>query len=314
MSVVPCDPTLDRTHEQAAAASECAEWQLWLLMEGKAPRSRDDYLRSAAALLRANMGTAFAEFTPAQVMAHIASYPRGSQRKVRAHMQSWFSWGVLTGHLTRNPLERVPKIKREQQKIVEVFNDAEMAALEGLPVRDGALFTLMFHGGLRKGECIRLRRRDVSIDRGELLVLKGKGSKSRVVPFATDSPIVRAMLDLDFIERVNQEDHLWYTVPGGASVIARDKPVGEGTFHRWYARCLNTAGVVYVPRTADRDGVHNPHVTRHTFVTRALRRGVPLEVVSKWVGHASIATTADIYGHLNVEDTRRYLHLLEVEG
>lgn len=69
-----------------------------------------------------------------------------------------------------------------------------------------------------------------------------------------------------------------------------------------------------MPRSAYNEGIHNPHVTRHTFVTRALRRGVPLEVVSKWVGHASVATTADIYGHLNVEDTRRYLYLLEVEA
>jgi integrase/recombinase XerD len=46
---------------------------------------------------------------------------------------------------------------------------------------------------------------------------------------------------------------------------------------------------------------------RHAYATRALRDGVPIEVVSKLLGHASITTTAAVYGHLTVEDARRAL-------
>jgi integrase len=38
-----------------------------------------------------------------------------------------------------------------------------------------------------------------------------------------------------------------------------------------------------------------------------LRDGVPVETVSKLLGHASITTTLTIYGHLSVEDARRVL-------
>jgi integrase len=38
-----------------------------------------------------------------------------------------------------------------------------------------------------------------------------------------------------------------------------------------------------------------------------LRDGVPIEVVSKILGHASVATTSAIYGHLTAEDARRAL-------
>ena len=38
-----------------------------------------------------------------------------------------------------------------------------------------------------------------------------------------------------------------------------------------------------------------------------LRDGVPVEVVSKLFGHASLASTLSIYGHLSVEDARRAL-------
>ena len=46
------------------------------------------------------------------------------------------------------------------------------------------------------------------------------------------------------------------------------------------------------------------HDLRHTYVSLALQRGVPLMVVSRQLGHASIAITADIYGHLAPDATR----------
>ena len=51
----------------------------------------------------------------------------------------------------------------------------------------------------------------------------------------------------------------------------------------------------------------DPHWYRHTYATRLLRQGTPIEVVSTLLGHSSIMTTMDIYGHLSVEDARRAL-------
>jgi len=39
------------------------------------------------------------------------------------------------------------------------------------------------------------------------------------------------------------------------------------------------------------------HTMRHSLATRLLNRGVPMPVVSQIIGHASIRTTVDIYGH-----------------
>ncbi len=46
---------------------------------------------------------------------------------------------------------------------------------------------------------------------------------------------------------------------------------------------------------------------QHTAATRMLRDGVPIEIVSTLLGHASVTTTLDIYGHLTAEDARRVL-------
>lgn len=62
-----------------------------------------------------------------------------------------------------------------------------------------------------------------------------------------------------------------------------------------------------VLRLRRRTGIDfDPHWLRHTAATR-MRDGVPIEVVSTLLGHASVTTTLDIYGHLTAEDARRVL-------
>ncbi|GGU41082.1 hypothetical protein GCM10010211_00040 [Streptomyces albospinus] len=48
----------------------------------------------------------------------------------------------------------------------------------------------------------------------------------------------------------------------------------------------------------DRTPRYTPHTLRHFFASTALAHGVPLHEVSRWLGHTSIKTTVDIYGHL----------------
>ena len=43
------------------------------------------------------------------------------------------------------------------------------------------------------------------------------------------------------------------------------------------------------------------------MLTTSLRDGVPIEVVSKLLGHADLTTTSSVYGHLTVEDARKAL-------
>lgn len=63
-----------------------------------------------------------------------------------------------------------------------------------------------------------------------------------------------------------------------------------------------------VRRLRRRTGIEfGPHWYRHTAATALLRNSVPIEVVSKLLGHADITTTVNVYGHLTVEDARQAL-------
>jgi integrase len=53
------------------------------------------------------------------------------------------------------------------------------------------------------------------------------------------------------------------------------------------------------------------HDLRHTFASTALAEGVPISEVSRWLGHKSITTTVDLYGHLVPEASGRARNALD---
>ena len=178
-------------------------------------------------------------------------------------------------------------------------------ALESPHLRDRALMTILFDAGLRKAEARHLRGGRCLLAERQIVVVSGKGGKDRVIPMS--ARLTSALADLFLTEGIEAEDFLWYGARGnqyGYKAVSRSRPIGEGTFHRWWERALEEAGVRY----------RNAHVARHTFATRWLKRGGRIETLSKAMGHASIATTVDLYGHLDLSDVARDLALIEAYG
>ena len=65
-------------------------------------------------------------------------------------------------------------------------------------------------------------------------------------------------------------------------------PVRPDWFTRWVNRTARESGVKMI----------GTHGLRHTWATLALKAGVHVKVVSERLGHASVATTMDIYSHV----------------
>ncbi|MBA2633458.1 MAG: tyrosine-type recombinase/integrase, partial [Chloroflexi bacterium] len=286
-------------HLAARAAPDLAAWLERLEDEGKADRTLDDYLRTAAALLREFPDRELRDIDEDSLMRFLRTYPRGSRRVRRAHLNSLFTWASYMGRIDRNPMDRVPRMAAAGQRVPDLFSKDEIGRLCALVAPDGPLMAILLDTGLRKTEARMLERRHVSLERNELTVYRGKGDKDRVIPLTERARY--AVRDLDVLEALAPDDHLWPAQIGHSGHVRRHAPIGNGTFHRWYGRCLDSALVPY----------RNPHTTRHTFATRFLRAGGRLETLRLVMGHASIKTTLDLYGHLDLEDARADLALLE---
>ena len=295
-AVVDFDPTRDTRHRDARAARDMADWLAWLELGGTAARTLSDYEWAAARILRFYPTRAFHEITDQDLLHVMRDFPARSRRTRVAAMRSWFKWGIQTRRLERNPFDLLPTIKVPAQRVIDVFTDEEIGALTDLPEGNGNLLQILFDTGIRRGEARRARRRDVR--RGELRVQKGKGGKGRIVPLFTR---LEERLNRWFErESLRGSDYLWPIRPGGY-YLRRDREMGNTSFQKWWEDCIEAAGVDY----------RNPHVTRHTFATRWLRRGGRLETLSRVMGHASIKTTHDLYAHLDTTDVLRDLHMIE---
>ena len=74
----------------------------------------------------------------------------------------------------------------------------------------------------------------------------------------------------------------------------RGTPIDPDNFSHAFSRLCESAGM----------GHWHPHELRHSGASLMLAQGTPLHVVSEVLGHASIAITKDVYGHLVEGDKR----------
>lgn len=295
------DPTRDKTYRRAKLGRDVVDWLAWLELGGAASRTLDQYERDLARLAKLFPGKELLEITDGDLLQLAKRFKPGERRVRMAAISSFFKWAKQTRRIGDNPVDYLPRIRQKPQRVPDVFTEAEVEALLALDVVDAAPLAVLFDAGLRKAEARALRLRDCLPDIGHVIVRNGKGGRDRVIPM---SARLRTLLaDLELTEGLNRDDHVFYAVRANevARRRIRDRPIGEGTFARWWRRCLDDADVRY----------RKPHTARHTFATTWRQRGLAIDELKILLGHASIATTADIYTHTSVEDVARHMALIE---
>lgn len=139
--------------------------------------------------------------------------------------------------------------------------------------------------GLRCGELWKLRHSEVDFRSGALVLLDTKNDGDRVVPMTSR---VRKIMER--------------RCAGGGQPF----PFSNDWLHHAWVTLRAHLG-----RTNDPTFV--PHTFRHTCALRLVRRGVPLNVVKKWLGHSSIATTM-IYADAVPQDLNAARDLLDAHA
>jgi integrase/recombinase XerD len=276
-----------------------SDWLAYLRLKNRADRTLDDYERTIAALLLWR-DKPVGEYT-LEDLEHFILLTYGAKPGARvrmSHLKGFFDFLYARDRIPKNLGARIEMPKKHGQKVIDVFSSAELSLLYAVD----PLACLLCETGIRKSEARNLERRHVDLGAGDLVVYNGKGSKDRVVPLTTKA--YQVIADMDLTEGMKPEDHLWPTKPGGGTVIMRRDPISNTAMQRWWKEAVARSGVPY----------RNMHVTRHTFATRLIRRGARLENVQLLLGHTSIQTTVNLYAHLDVEDARSDLKLLEIEA
>ena len=249
-------------------------------------RAREDLggtLADASSAAVAELGMRWASLSPATVARRSAAL----RRFFGFLLDEGFRKDDPSPGLPRPAFSRpLPKILSERE-IAHLFQAAEDRAASGEPLalRNLALLELLYGSGLRASEL-------VSLPRGALrpgqpfLILRGKGSKERLVPISS-----RAEAAVERWRETVPASSLWL-FPSGKAHLSRV---------RLYQLVREIAANAGIP--PDRI---SPHVLRHAFATHLLSGGADLRVVQSLLGHADIATT-QIYTHV---DSARLVELV----
>lgn len=191
----------------------------------------------------------------------------------------------------------------ERKLILEYLTPDTGTYLQRLrSLRDQSIALLLFDTGLRVAELCRLEVSDLWFMDGpvQTLVVRpeiAKNHKERTIPLALKVQYqIRAM-----------HESIWKYAPTPAPCYA------------FYARDafkpLTTRQVERIVLHAARKAIGRrvtPHMLRHTFATRIMRRS-PIRVVQTLLGHSSLTST-QIYTHPDADDLRTAIDNMSLEG
>ena len=212
-------------------------------------------------------------------------------------LQEEVAWG--------NPATAVksPRVERKEVEIPEISRVRETLALaeeEGHPLFP--CLHLIAYTGLRRGEALGLRRQDLNMETGVISIVQAvvrtlhqgviiqptkTGASRRSVDLDDDtievlrSHMGRQMLTRMELEGAYEDQGLVFPGPLGKPL----EPIA-----------LNRALQSFARRVGFEDA--KIHHLRHFHASVMLQRGESLLLVSKRLGHRSVATTGDVYGHL----------------
>jgi site-specific recombinase XerD len=172
----------------------------------------------------------------------------------------------------RRPL-RLPDAPRPQEV------DRELEAIEGegpLAVRNRTLVELVYSAGLRSQEAVDLDLADVDFDQ-ELVHVRGKGGKERVVPLGEEASHRLAV----YLREARPE--LARGAENALFLSARGRRLDTSTLRRL---------------------LPHPHRLRHAFATHLLEGGADLRTIQELLGHSSLSTT-QMYSHVDSKRLRK---------
>jgi site-specific recombinase XerD len=172
----------------------------------------------------------------------------------------------------RRPL-RLPDAPRPQEV------ERELEAIEGegpLAVRNRTLVELVYSAGLRSQEAVDLDLADVDFDQ-ELVHVRGKGGKERVVPLGEEASHRLAV----YLREARPE--LARGAENALFLSARGRRLDTSTLRRL---------------------LPHPHRLRHAFATHLLEGGADLRTIQELLGHSSLSTT-QMYSHVDSKRLRK---------
>ena len=177
------------------------------------------------------------------------------------------------------------KTPKAEKNIPEILTKEEVKSLIDVTknLKSKLIIKMLYATGLRVSELTNLRLKDLSIDKKEAWVRKGKGSKDRFFKIAD-----LLIKDLEkYISTLKENEEFLF--PGKNNTLST----------------RNIQKIVVKAATKAKISKRvSPHKLRHSFATHLLDQGVDIRMIQELLGHADLSTT-QIYTHVSKEQLKK---------
>lgn len=230
----------------------------------------------------------------------------GTVRKVHTVLSAVLSEAVELELLPANPCTRMRGLPAHQHQEPVFLNAEQVRTLaEAMPDHYRVLVYTAAYTGLRAGELAGLRRKDVDLLRGVVHVRQALKAVDPPVFGGTKTGKTRTVTLPRFL-RAMLTDHLAGTIPGGKSADALVFTSPEGGVYRhglfmtrvWRPTIKGDKRKKRKPALPEHLHALRFHDLRHTAASMLIAQGAHPKIIQERLGHASITTTMNRYGHL----------------
>lgn len=204
-----------------------------------------------------------------------AGRKRASADKAKQLANQMSQWAIREDICDKNYAAFV-RLPDNDAAVKAIFTDQQIAALEADSSEAARIVLMLIYTGVRIGELFSATMENYH-ETYYITGSKTEAGRDRVVPIP---PVA--------------QPHFKYFAEKSSALIL-DSYVGNRTARMFRARDFKVL--------MQKHGIENvtPHSARHTFVSRAVATGVPAESLKLIVGHATYATTVDVYNHASAE-------------
>lgn len=218
-------------------------------------------------------------------------------------LSSFYEWMQNEEYRLKNPMKRIDQIRLYKKK-KDAYTDIEIEKMRGAleTARDKAMFEILLSTWCRVSELAQIKINEIN---GNEVLLHGKGKKDRTAYLNA-----KALLAIQNYMNERKDDSP-YLFPRMITIAdSRKKGIPKEELKFYYRNpdmliinghispCTIEARVRVLGRRLNI--MAHPHKFRRTGATMALRAGMPIEQVSKILGHEDIKTT-QIY--LDIKET-----------
>jgi integrase/recombinase XerD len=270
-------------------------FQQWLTEEGRAPKTIESYVGDIRSFQNYLAEKAADESQPLSRFSFVRYKQHLLERKfaIATINKKINSLKVYNDFLQKKELvdEGYIQLKRDRvqiavgsEHVVTALSEEEVERLlffledtKKVSIRNKLIAYLLLYCGLRVSELVKIQLADIDLMIATLRV-RGKGGKIREISVRQD--VMQLIKQYQPGERMQSP----FRESGYLLLSQRSEKMHRDAVRDWLAIISEDVGIKL-----------HPHLFRHSFCTRLLKRGVDLITVSKLAGHATVNMTAKFY-------------------